>query len=84
MQEKSVLELDEIPEILAARYGFSDVSAVTPLSGGSANLWTVRCDGKAYVLAVLDCRNGWPCTPSWNVYIQGYTWRFLLRSAPGL
>ena len=46
MQEKSVLRLDEIPGILSARYGFSVVSVVAPLSGGSANLWTVSCDGK--------------------------------------
>ena len=46
MQEKSVLRPDEIPRILSTRYGFSDVSVVAPLSGGSANLWTVSCDGK--------------------------------------
>ena len=50
MQEKSILQLDEIPEILSTRYGFSDVSVVAPLGGGTANLWTVSCDGKRNVL----------------------------------
>jgi len=56
MLEKSVLRLDEIPELLSSQYDFSNVSVIEPLKGGSANLWTVRCDGRLKVLKEFQSR----------------------------
>ena len=56
MLEKSVLRLDEIPKLLSANYGFSDVSDISQLPGGSANLWKVQCDGAWYVLKEFQSR----------------------------
>jgi Ser/Thr protein kinase RdoA (MazF antagonist) len=56
MLEKSVLQVDEIPDLLLSRYDFSDVSVHAPLEGGTANLWTVRCDGRLNVLKEFQSR----------------------------
>jgi Ser/Thr protein kinase RdoA (MazF antagonist) len=50
MLEKSILLPAEIPALLTDRYDFTDVSVGTPIDGGSANLWSVSCDGQRYVL----------------------------------
>ena len=64
MLEKSVLRLNEIPKLLSAKYGFSDVSVISPLLGGSANLWKVQCDGDWYVLKEFQSR--YSASDVWN------------------
>jgi Ser/Thr protein kinase RdoA (MazF antagonist) len=54
--EKSVLQTDEIPSLLASRYGFAEVSVIAPLDGGTANLWSVQCDDTTIVLKEFQSR----------------------------
>ena len=56
MLEPSVVQQDEIIELLRERYAFRAIHEVTPLHGGSANCFRVDADDGRYVLKEFESK----------------------------